>query len=314
MKNSKLVVAAFAALSLTAGQAIAQDEPEGGGEGEGMGGDPCAGGEMHEGDGMAATGDGTMMGDGAVDAAPALITPTGKIAISVGVGIGLSKDLAGKPIDITPDIFYGVAPKLEIGLAHSGHALTGFWADSVPLGIIGTGVCVTGTDGGCAKVYNGPVGILGRYSLVQGSVDVAADAGVIIASISDPFQVGVKLGVRGRKVSGKMSIGFAPNIYIGLTERDAGNKESLAIPVDLYFGVNDKIGVGLQTGIEGRLDGFGDNFVVPVTVGGVYSINDKMTAGLTFNLHRVAGGSPDGVDAPGAADLRSLGLMFGWHN
>ena len=309
MKNSKLVVAAFAALSLTAGQAMAQEE---GGEGEGMGGDPCAGGEMHEGDSTAAANE-PMAGDGAVDAAPALITPKGKIAIHVGIGIGLSKDLAGKPIDITPDIFYGVAPKLEVGLAHSGHALTGFWADSVPLGIVGTGVCVTGTDGGCAKVYNGPVGILGRYSLVQGSIDLAADAGVIIGSL-DPFQVGVKLGVRGRKVSGKMSIGFAPNIYVGLSDRDAGNKESLAIPVDLYFGVNEKLGVGLQTGIEGPLDGFGDSFVVPVTVGGIYSINDAMSAGLTFNLHRVTGGSVEGVDGPGAADLRSLGLMFGWHN
>lgn len=329
MKNSKLVVAAFAALSLTAGQAMAQEE---GGEGEGMGGDPCAGGEMHEGDGAAASENTSGMDDGdIVGDAPSLVTPQGKIAVRVELGIGLSKDFdplpiggVGKPISLAPDIFYGAANKLEVGLAHSGHAITGFWADTTRGGIVGSGVCVTGDEGGCASVYNGPIGILARYQVVQGGIDLAVDGGPVIRALDSngsadggDMLLGFKVGVRGRKVINKLSIGFAPNINIGLNQRgddEGGNKELLSIPVDLYFGVTDTIAVGLQTGISGPLSEFGDNVVVPLTVGGAFMINDKMSAGLTFNIHRLYTGADEGDNGPGAADFRSLGLHFAWHN
>lgn len=314
MKNSKLVVAAFAALSLTAGQAIAQDEPDG----DGMGGDPC-GGEMHEGDGMAMTNDGTTEPgpateeDGGTMAAPPMLTPMSKLNIHVGVGLNLGSDAIAKPITITPDIFYGIKNRLEIGIAHSSAAITGFWGQSDLHG----GLCVTGTDSGCAKVYNGPVAALVRFGLSDGGVEIAADAGVVIANLSDPNALGVKLGVRGRKISGKILFGFAPNIYVGLTNRSFDtngvsvdfNKEVLNVPVDVHFMATDKVGIGVQSGISGPLSGFGDSFKVPLSVGAMFIINQNMSAGAAVTLHRVAGGG-DG----GAADARSLGVFFGWHN
>ena len=320
MTNSKLMVAALAALSLTAGNAFAEDEGDPcGGDPCGDGGDPCGGGEgMADGSGTPGNGDDGMMEEDDGGGTSSLVTPKGMIAVHVGIGIGMSKDLAGKPISITPDIFYGVAPKLEVGLAHSGHALTGFWGDNVLGGVLGTGVCVTGEDGGCASVYNGPVGLLARYSVMEGSIDLAVDGGPVIRALDSnggadggDLLLGFKVGVRGRKLIDKISIGFAPNITVGLNTRDGGNEDVLAIPLDVYFGVNDKIAVGLQTGIEGALSEFGDNFVVPLTVGGMFKINENMSAGAAFTLHRVTGGGETDL---GAADLRSLGLIFGWHN
>jgi hypothetical protein len=243
-----------------------------------------------------------------------MILPKGKIAVMVGVGIGLSKEAApgvggaAKPIDITPDIWYGVMPKLEVGVAHSGYALDGFWGDSTPGGFVGTGVCVTGEEGGCAKVYNGPIGLLAHYALVESAdMGIAADAGVVTSI--DPMELSIKLGIRGSKRMGKMSIDFAPGMYLGVTERDNGNKEALFVPVSLGYMVSPKLNAGLQTGIEGPLDGFGDSYMIPVSIGALFMMNANMTVGGAFTLHRVAG-----FDGPGAADLRSLTLVAMWHN
>jgi hypothetical protein len=303
MIKSKLVVAASAALCLIASQALAQEEPETGteeGTTEGMEGEGEGEGEV-----AATTTETAATAEGAMAEGPPMIAPKGKIRVDVSIGVNLSKELVAKPITITPDVFYGVSDKLEVGVAHSGYALVGFWgAES-----LGGGLCLAGTDGGCGKVYDGPLGLLGRFVLMEGSIDLAADGGVVIGPF-DPMTLSLKAGVRGRKMMGKMMIGVAPNISLGLTERDGGNKEYLAVPVDVNFMVNDKLGVGVQTGIHGPLDGFGDAFFVPVSLGAMFQINPSLTAGGAFVLHRVAGGA----DGPGAADLRGLSVFASWRN
>jgi|JI10StandDraft_1071094.scaffolds.fasta_scaffold05872_13 hypothetical protein len=306
MKNSKLVLAASAALCLTASQALAQEEPE-----EGTTEDGTT--EGGEGGDMAATTSETPAPaaeeGGAAAEGHSMITPKGKLRVDVSIGVNLSKELVAKPITITPDVWYGAAPKLEVGIAHSGYGLTGFWG----MESLGGGLCLTGEENGCGKFYDGPVGVLARYALVEGDLTVAADGGLVISSL-DPMTMSLKAGVRGAKMMDKLMIGFAPFISLGLTERDAGNKEEIGIPVDVNYMVNDKLGVGVQTGVYGPLDGFGDSFVLPVSLAGMYQVNESITAGASFTLHRVTGGTPEGVDGPGAADFRGLSVFASWHN
>lgn len=309
-----VAIVGLSTLCLAAPAASAQDEDE-------DMADPCEGGEVMEGDAEAAPEDGEASGDTAESAptaegdgaaagdAPPMITPKGKIAVDVAVGVNLSSDAVAKPLSILPDVFYGVADKLEVGLAHSSYAIEGFWGEGR-----GGGLCLSGEDNGCAKAYDGPIGLLARFGLMAGDLELAADGGVVIRHLSDPMMAGIKVGVRGRKMMDKLAILFAPNIYIGLTERDAGNKEYLAVPVGVMYAVNAQLRAGVQTGIQGPLDGFGDGFAIPISLGAMYGINDKMSAGASFTLHRVTGGSPEGVEGPGAADLRGLGLYFSWHN
>lgn len=301
MKNWKLVLAASSALCLTASQALAQEEPEEGGTEEGTT-------EGGEGGDMAATTSETSPPaaeeGGEMTEAHSMITPKGKIRVDVTIGVNMSKDLVGKPISINPDVWYGVAPKLEVGVAHSAYGLTGFWGTDA----LGGGLCLTGEDNGCAKFYDGPVGVLGRYALIEGDLTVAADGGVVIGSL-DPMELSLKVGVRGVKKMDKLMIGFAPFIALGLTERDAGNKEFLGVPVDVNYMVNEKLGVGVQTGIQGPLDGFGDAYFVPLALAGMYQVNESITAGASFTLLRVAG-----FEGPGAADLRGLSVFASWHN
>jgi len=290
-------------ISAFAGSAWAQEEE---GEGDPCGGEPVEGEEggaegAVEGDGnsealpVGEAADGAEM-DGEV---PPLILPKGKLAVNVVLGVNLSTDAVAKPIAIAPDVWYGVAPKLEVGLVHSNYGLTGFWFQP------GGGVCVTGEENGCAKLYDGPIGVLAHFALMEGNLDLAADGGLVISSL-DPMTLSLKVGAKGRWMSGKIAVHFNPYIGIGLTERDT-NKEEIGVPVTVGYMVNEKLHAGLQTGIAGPLDGFGDFFIVPVGVGALYALNANMSVGGAFNFINLAGKN-------GGADFRTLDLMFQWHN
>ena len=310
-RGSKFLIVALSSIAM-AGTAAAQGDDAGGGDAGGgdAGGGDAGGGDAGGGDaggGDAGGGDmgGGDMGGGDMGAdpggAPPLILPKGKLGIFVGIDLNLSADAVAKPFSITPDIWYGVMPKLEVGIVHSGYGTSGFWWAG-----LGRGLCLAGEENGCAKVYDN-IGVDAHYLLVEGGVDLAADVGVLINSF-DPMLLTLKAGVKGRKMMGKLAIGFNPNIWIGLTERDF-NKEILNIPVDVHFMLSPKLGLGLQTGISGPLDGFGDAFNVPVSVGAMFSVTPAIMAGASFNLPLVV----NGFDAE-AFDARSLSVFVGWHN
>ncbi|HTM22291.1 MAG TPA: hypothetical protein VL172_17345 [Kofleriaceae bacterium] len=233
-----------------------------------------------------------------------MILAKGKIGVAVAVQVNLSKDLVAKPISIQPDVAYGVMPKLDVGLYHSSYGIAGWWG-----GLAG-GICVSGTDNGCAKAYNGPIGILAHYMLMgNAGMEIDANAGLVFRQLSDPMMLGAKLGVDVHKMMGKLMIGLSPNLLLGFTERDAGNKEYLNVPVSVMFAASPKLMAGLQTGIQGPLDGFGDFYMVPVSLGAMFMVNPSLSAGAAFNLFRVAG-----FEGPGAADLRGLTVVVEWHN
>lgn len=290
-------------LALAGGGAFAQETPEEGGEG-GMeeGGAPAEGGETPaEGGEAPAEGGGEVMAEGDAGGKPPFILPKGKLAVHVALGVNMSKSLVAKPIALAPDVWYGVMPKLEVGVAHSNYGLTGFWGQG-----FGGGICIGGAERGCAKLYNGPIGILAHFSLMEGNLDLAADGGLIIDAL-DPNVMSLKVGVRGRWASGKIMVMFSPMIDAGLTKRDAGNKEVLWVPVTVGFAASPKLHAGVQTGIAGPLDGFGDAYIIPVGVGAMFMVNDKLGVGGSFNFFNLAGKGS-------SADFRDLTLFATWHN
>ena len=72
--------------------------------------------------------------------------PAGMFDVRIFLDINLSKDRAGKPVSLAPDIYYSVSDALQIGLLHT-----------LPMGwqtLPGTGLCLSGKDSGCPHVYN----------------------------------------------------------------------------------------------------------------------------------------------------------------
>lgn len=271
--------------------------------GDDMGGGDEGGGDMGGGDeGGGDEGGGDAGGDAAA-AAPAegggggahgLTLPKGKIAIWAALGVGMSTDFVGDPISLSPDVWYGVSDDLSVGLVHSSMGTVGFW------GTAGGSLCLAGDL--CGDVFSN-TGVHAKYQFQKGDLQLAGIGGLNTMT-TDPLTLGLQAGVLGRWSSGKIMVDFAPTIRIGLTERDF-NKEVIYVPVTVGYAVNDKIHAGLQTGILGPLDGFGDAFNVPVGVGAMYMVSEQIMAGGSFTFHNLLGKNS-------SADSRSLDLVVGY--
>jgi hypothetical protein len=288
-------------LALAGNGAFAQETPEEGGTEEGAteGAPAEGGGEATPAEGGGEEGgmaEGTDMGG-----KPPMILAKGKLAVHAAIGINLSKEAVAKPIVVAPDVWYGLMPKLEVGVVHSNMGLTGWWSNGG-----GGSLCLGGTERGCAKLYNGPVGVLAHYSVMEGNIDLAADGGVVIAALDPELLLGLKVGVMGRWMSGKIGVFFQPNIYIGLTKRDF-NKEAISIPVMVGYMVSPKLHAGVQTGITGPLSHFGDFYRIPVGVGAMFMVNPTLGVAGSFNFFNLAGKGS-------SADGRDLTISVMWHN
>src|SRR5262245_1697219 len=90
------------------------------------------------------------------------------------VGINLSKDTAGDPISISPDLWYGVNEKLTVGLVHSFAGATGI------MGIPGTSLCISGDF--CESNFYNLVGADLRYTVKDGTTSIAANGGLYAVS------------------------------------------------------------------------------------------------------------------------------------
>jgi hypothetical protein len=188
------------------------------------------------------------------------------------VRINLSSDAVAKPIAFLPSIYYGVNDKLSVGIAHPVN-----------------GICISGEENGCAKVYN-DVAIDALYGLMtKGTFLLTAHGGIPISSLSDPFVMGINLGVLGQLTVSKLAILFDPRITVGITERDAGNKQFIGVPVWFRYQVNPQLNPYLYTGIFGPTESFGDFYAIPIGVGVLYAVNNRLDVGGEFQFPNLAG-------------------------
>jgi hypothetical protein len=225
--------------------------------------------------------------------APLLTLRQGGIRIDGDIVIGMSSGSAGKPIQIVPNVYYGVNDQLTVGLAHNPGAEI-FQTN-------GRGLCLSGESNGCAKVYNN-LSLDALYSFMRSStMDLAVHGGLDFIFL-DPLWLSLRAGVKGKALAGPLEIVFDPSINVGVTDRSAGNKELLQIPVRLGFYAMPQLNLGVSTGVFGALDGFGDNYVIPLGFGGVFGVNSQLSLRAQFTLDRIAAASGSG------ADFRTLSL------
>jgi hypothetical protein len=236
--------------------------------------------------------------------------PAGGVFVQVFAEINLSQDRALEPFSIAPDIWYGVSNELTVGLVHSTRGATGFYGQA------GDGLCLTGEENGCAKVYNS-VGIDGRYHFYrEGGITAAADGGLFARSI-DPFALALKLGAAGRWQSGQLAVELAPSLFFGLTERDpegeadvevGTNKEVFSLPATAIYSIMPQLGLAFQAGVQVPFENTGDLWAFAVSIGGQYMVTEQIFADLAFSLPLLAGGPDDGT----GADARVITLGVGY--
>lgn len=225
-----------------------------------------------------------------------LVTPSGKIALSVAMGVNLSAEKVGNSLAIAPDVRYGVVDKLDIGLYHSTYGTSGFWNQEAG------GLCFAGDA--CAEAYDGPTAVLANYSLAEGPLSMTAGGGLVLTGISgDSLLIDVKAGVKlNYAVSDKLGLSAEPALFASVTERDPEARDLLSAPVALMYTVSAKAQAGVQTGIAGPLDGFGDGYKVPLSVASMVQVSDKIGVGGAFGFGNLFGKG-------GTADERNLSLF-----
>ncbi len=229
-----------------------------------------------------------------------LTLPKGRLVLDAYLGISLTSDFVGKPITLSPDIWYGVSDDLTVGLVHSGVGTTGFIGDQGGNSPAGSALCLSGTSDGCRDVY-GNVGLEGRYRLSFGAspnFSLAANGGLYIGDFNDPFFFDIKIGALGRWHKDKLTVEFAPNLMFGITNRsvDIGgisqtvNRDWLNIPLTGLYSVMPKLDLALQLGLALPFEDAGDLYRVPLSIGAHYTVNESVTATLAFSFPALIAG------------------------
>jgi hypothetical protein len=248
--------------------------------------------------------------EGSSDVPPVSGQPMGRVAVRRGVQspgglftarllllVNASKDNFGKPTSFAPDLFYGIADNVQIGLRHTGPM---GW-QSRP----GFGLCLTGTDDGCPKVYTN-VGLDLMYGLFHGDFHLSLHSSLFLLRMSDPTGVMWTVGVTGKfHFADAVALFFDPQVGVMLANRDT-YKEQLFIPVELQFQAGTAISLKVLSGVTGQLSSLGDTYQIPLGLGAVGNLSRHLDLGLRFSFDNLLGNVP--ADAS-RTDARSIGLL-----
>jgi hypothetical protein len=213
-----------------------------------------------------------------------LTNPKGMIEIRGNtVQLNLSKDAVGKPVSLAPAIYYGITDSLTVGLTHA------------------TGICLTGSENGCIKVYN-DVGLdVQYYAISEGRFLLVPHGGFTMSSF-DPALAEVNVAVLAQlSITSWLGLFVEPLFTIALNDRTNAARDRMFIPVTLGFQATPRLYAYLTSGIGGLFDGFGDSYSLPLALGGLYAITPMIDVGAEFAFPNIGGKG-------GSADLRALTL------
>lgn len=194
------------------------------------------------------------------------------------LNVGLSSGAVLKPLNLAPSVAYGIDNKMELQLTHA------------------TGLCLSGTDGGCAHVYN-DVGVDFLYSVMPaGPFNLAVHGGLLSDSFDPFFFVSARLGALGRyRFSPTFAITFDPSLILGITNREQGNKEGISIPIHALYQATPKLAAFVFVGMTSLLDpafgGFGDYLAGALGLGALYTVNKMVDVGGEFRFNNLWGNS-----------------------
>lgn len=236
--------------------------------------------------------------DGLVAVQRGVQSPGGMLSARLTLAVNMSADLVGKPISLAPDIYYGVSDRLQLGIVHTGPM---GW-QSRP----GLGLCLTGEDNGCGKVYDN-VGLDVMYGLAfAGALHLSAHGTFYVASF-DPSTLVLAVGAAGKyHVNDAVSLYFDPQLGIVLSDRDVAD-DALYVPLEVQYQAGSPTTLKLLTGFSGSLSAFGDTLQIPVGLGAVRNLTEHVDLGARFSFDNLLGKQVDGV---GRADARSLALLL----
>jgi hypothetical protein len=222
--------------------------------------------------------------------------------------LNLSKDAVLKPVSIPLDLRFGVTNELEVFVSHTVLGAPMAW---------GGGLCLGGTNRGCAKAYNN-VNLGGQFSFVKASgVELSGLLAAEFRQFSPDMLFAVDVGVGVKYVAAPVSVKLAPQIGIGVNNRAAqslSNKEDIAVPLQIVVQATPVIAPFLDTGILGSTQDFGKNYIVPLGIGASYLAMHGLDVGLEFLFGTLVRGDNIKAVMGNATDVRMLMLFASWRS
>jgi hypothetical protein len=227
-----------------------------------------------------------------------LVLAPGAFDVRLTLAVNLQQRLITEPTALSPDAWWGVLPRLTIGLIHSDDSLDQIAASG--------SFCVkTGqsTMSPCARFYKGS-GIDVRYSAAEGHFALAPRLRVMIRDI-DPVKPAATVGALVRWAHGRFAIIADPYLRVPLANAPLGNRLAINLPV--WLAIQPAAGwmLALRGGFESDLVVIDDGGHVPIAL----DVTARATASLDLGLE----GGWAGLLGP-QHDARHATLMLwaGW--
>jgi hypothetical protein len=228
-----------------------------------------------------------------------LVLPTKMLALHGVLRINLSADEVTSPTWIAPSVFYGVLPRLQVGVVHD----PGFC-------LLGERDFLGATVDECANGIYDDFAVDGLYTLADKPEKHVALAGhaTLGAFTFDPMSIYLRAGALARYTFGERFALIADwGLRFGFSNRSKGNKEVFDLPIQLAVQATNKLVLFAEAGMLAPLSNTADTYYASIGVAGLYAVSSALDVGARFEFPRIAGGTATGTNASG--DVRQLDLF-----
>lgn len=225
-----------------------------------------------------------------------LVLEPGTVDARLTLAIHLQQRQIAEPTALSPDAWWGVLPRLTLGLIHSDASLDQIATSG--------SFCVRPTGSTCAHRYQGS-GIDVRYSALEGQFALAPRLRAVIRD-TDPFKPAVTLGALLRWTRGRFAITGDPYLRVPLANAPLGNRFAINLPV--WFAVQPAAGwmIALRGGFESDLVVLRDGGHFPFALDVATRATDHVDLGVEGGWASLLGPQHDARHA-------TLMLAAGWH-
>lgn len=225
-----------------------------------------------------------------------LVLEPGAIDVRLTLAINLQQRAIAEPIALSPDAWWGVLPRLTIGLIHSDASLDQIATSG--------SLCVRLSTSTCAHLYKGS-GIDVRYGAREGQFALAPRLRAVIRD-ADPFKPAVTLGALLRWTHGRFAITGDPYLRVPLANAPLGNRFAIHLPV--WLAIQPAIGwrIALRSGFASDLVVLRDGSHVPFALEVATRATDHVDLGVEGGWAGLLGPQRDVRHA-------TITLAAGWH-
>ncbi|HEU4730315.1 MAG TPA: hypothetical protein VFT22_20600 [Kofleriaceae bacterium] len=215
----------------------------------------------------------------------ALVLSAGAVEVRLVAGIDLQRQGIGRPLSLSPDAWWGLAPGWTIGVIHSDTSVDQF--------DVGATFCVRQSDvSPCDRLYRGG-GVDVRYSALEGALGLAPRVRLLVRDV-DPFKPAVTLGTLLRWTAGRYAITSDPYLRLPLANRTEGNRVALSVPIWLAVQPARGWQLAVHAGYDADLAVLGDGWHGPLSL----AVSTRITSALDLDVEagwpRLLGPQHDG--------------------